>query len=441
MFGGSRVFGRRFGVGIAGILLTVVVGPAAAAVGPQAIEGPVGPVLALKSAEAIPVFEAYWTDVDLARLEDVDRSAQGLPPRFALPEQVAITPQDAGLWQDLDKDHQLWRLRLEAPGALSMNLGFSEFDLPRGARLSIYPVDYQGLEDIRGVRVFSELDNRPDGTLWTPLVQADAIVLELLMPRSERADYRLTLDSINKGYRTFGAGKLNLALEKQGTCNIDVVCPEGDPWWDEINSVGVYTVNGVWFCSGAMINDTAQSGLPYFLTADHCGLSVSNDQGIVVYWNFQSVDCGDLSGGSLADYTMGSTFLADNAASDVTLLLLDNAPHPSLHVSRAGWDRSDAATASGVGIHHPGVDEKAISFEYDPTSVTGWYGLTSPGDGTHLRVTDWDLGTTEGGSSGSPLFDPNHRIVGQLHGGDAACGNDESDWYGRFHTSWPVLEP
>ena len=97
MFGGSRVFGRRFGVGIAGILLTVVVGPAAAAVGPQAIEGPVGPVLALKSAEAIPVFEAYWTDVDLARLEDVDRSAQGLPPRFALPEQVAITPQDAGL--------------------------------------------------------------------------------------------------------------------------------------------------------------------------------------------------------------------------------------------------------------------------------------------------------------------------------------------------------
>ena len=177
----------------------------------------------------------------------------------------------------------MWRLRLEAPGALSMNLGFSEFDLPRGARLSIYPVDYQGLEDIRGVRVFSELDNRPDGTLWTPLVQADAIVLELLMPRSERADYRLTLDSINKGYRTFGAGKLNLALEKQGTCNIDVVCPEGDPWWDEINSVGVYTVNGVWFCSGAMINDTAQSGLPYFLTADHCGLSVSNDQGIVVY--------------------------------------------------------------------------------------------------------------------------------------------------------------
>jgi len=46
------------------------------------------------------------------------------------------------------------------------------------------------------------------------------------------------------------------------------------------------------------------------------------------------------------------------------------------------------------------------------------------------------LGTTEGGSSGSPIFNDDHRIVGQLHGGYAACGNDLSDWYGRIFTSW-----
>ena len=63
-------------------------------------------------------------------------------------------------------------------------------------------------------------------------------------------------------------------------------------------------------------------------------------------------------------------------------------------------------------------------------------GPSVPGDGTHVRITDWDLGTTEPGSSGSPLFDQNHRIIGQLHGGYAACGNDDSDWYGRFFTSW-----
>jgi hypothetical protein len=51
-------------------------------------------------------------------------------------------------------------------------------------------------------------------------------------------------------------------------------------------------------------------------------------------------------------------------------------------------------------------------------------------------VVDWDQGTTEGGSSGSPLFDPSHRVIGQLHGGYAACGNNSSDWYGRLSVSW-----
>ena len=63
--------------------------------------------------------------------------------------------------------------------------------------------------------------------------------------------------------------------------------------------------------------------------------------------------------------------------------------------------------------------------------------LNGPGSGSaYLRVNDWDLGTTEPGSSGSPLFDPDHCIVGQLFGGFAACSNDLEDWYGRFYVSW-----
>jgi hypothetical protein len=89
-----------------------------------------------------------------------------------------------------------------------------------------------------------------------------------------------------------------------------------------------------------------------------------------------------------------------------------------------------------VAIHHPSTDEKRISFEYDPTTTTSYLGDNSPGDGTHVRVEDWDLGTTEPGSSGSPLFDQNHRVIGQLHGGYAACGNDLEDWYGKFNISW-----
>jgi hypothetical protein len=55
-------------------------------------------------------------------------------------------------------------------------------------------------------------------------------------------------------------------------------------------------------------------------------------------------------------------------------------------------------------------------------------------------VNDWDMGVTEGGSSGSPLFDNNGRIIGQLFGGESECigtaDNGGYDIYGRFSTSW-----
>ena len=47
-------------------------------------------------------------------------------------------------------------------------------------------------------------------------------------------------------------------------------------------------------------------------------------------------------------------------------------------------------------------------------------GYFAPGD-THWFVAAWDEGMTEGGSSGSPVFDDSQRIRGQLHGGYASC--------------------
>ena len=58
--------------------------------------------------------------------------------------------------------------------------------------------------------------------------------------------------------------------EKRGSCNINVVCPDGDPWRNQIRSVARITMSGMFVCTGQLINNTAQDDTPYFLTAQHC---------------------------------------------------------------------------------------------------------------------------------------------------------------------------
>ncbi|UCF33085.1 MAG: hypothetical protein JSV78_12205 [Phycisphaerales bacterium] len=359
--------------------------------------------------------------------EDEERARDGLPPRYAIPHPVFITPDTDGRWEHSAPKVSVWTLRISSPGALSINFGFTRYHMPDDSQLIVRAADGS-----HSVGPYTEDDNEDHGQLWTPVVLSDDVVVEATVPVGREGELELELTSINAGYRFFG----ETFGERSGWCNIDVICPEGDPWRDEIASVGVISTGGSTFCSGFMVNNTAQDQTPYFMTAMHCDVTSGAAASLVVYWNFESPSCGQQGGGSLDQNQTGSYWRAEYGPSDFTLLELDENPDPSFGVTFAGWDRGSADPTSAVAIHHPSGDEKSISFEYDPTQTTSYLQETSPGDGTHIEVIDWDLGTTEPVSSGSPLFDPNHHAVGQLHGGDAACGNDEPDWYGRFSVSW-----
>ena len=234
---------------------------------------------------------------------------------------------------------------------------------------------------------------------------------------------------MSHGYRFFGEVRA-----KQGSCNIDIVCNEADPYRDQARSVGVYTLNGVFNCTGSLLNNTAGDFRPFFLTADHCGVSAGNASTVVVYWNYESPSCGQLSGGSLDDNQSGSTLLANDFPSDFALLELDAMPDPSSNVYYAGWDVSGDTPQSVVGIHHPSTDEKAIAIEGD-TLLSVDIGR---GGQTHWRVNAWDQGTTEPGSSGSCIFDQTSKAcVGKLTGGFASCSSpNEFDVYGKLSVSW-----
>jgi hypothetical protein len=384
----------------------------------------------VQAVDFVEKVEAEPIDLQAVQLEDQQREQQGAPYRFAIPRAVKIIPETAGTWEMIDEENVLWRLRITSPGAVSLNLGFTRYHMPAGGSLFIYAADYGEV-----IGPFTEDDNEEHGQLWTPVIHSDDIVVELTVPVSEADQLEFELGSINHGYRGLRSLLTDKAAVDSGACNVNVACPEGDAWRDQIRSIAMYTVSGSIQCSGVLVNNTAADDKPYFLTADHCGITNGNDATMVVYWNYQASTCGGTTG-PLSQTQTGATLRADYISSDFTLVELDDMPDLAFDVYYAGWNRGSAVPSSAVAIHHPSGDLKKISIENNPLSITSYGYSSSPGDGTHLRVADWDVGTTEPGSSGCPIFDQNKRVVGQLHGGYAACGNDLSDWFGRFYKSW-----
>ncbi len=364
-------------------------------------------------------------DVNKIHEAEIRREQKGVAPRFAIPRRVHVDAIRDQAWTQ-EGDTVVWRHEVTAPNAVSLNFGFGEFQLPEGATLSVTPRNLG-----QSFRAFTAADNNAARELWTPIIMSDAADIELRVPAARLNEVRLVLTTVGQGFRTFSQ-----KTRKAGACNIDVTCSEGDPWRREIGSVAVISTGGSTFCTGFMVNNTANDRTPYFMTADHCRLSPSRAPSLVAYWNYQTSQCGGSRNGRKTQFTTGAQFLANSARTDFALLKLNAQPQSDWGVTYAGWDRTGEDAQQAIAIHHPNTDEKSISFENDPTTVTTYLGDTVPGDGTHVRVEDWDQGTTEPGSSGSPLFDQDHRVIGQLHGGWASCESQTADYYGRFSVSW-----
>nr|XP_061811866.1 lysyl endopeptidase-like [Nerophis lumbriciformis] len=382
-------------------------------------EPPVSRNLTAKSLDEIPVVSLPAVDSKVLLAEDEALQKANLvgPLRFAVAAPVALNTKNAGVWETLADGSRLWRLRFDSPGATDLNFAFTTYRMPAGGKLWIV----------------AESEDYHEGPYTADDNKA---FVELHLPAQTKRPLELELTQVATGYRDIFE-RDPLVNPKQGACNNDVVCPEGDGWRDQIRSAGWYTVNGVGTCSGQMIADVPGTFRSFFLTAFHCGLSAGNAASMVVIWNDESVNCGDLSGGSMSDTQTGATFLASRQDVDMALVELDDPPDPAHAVHFTGWDRTDSIPAGGaVGIHHPSLDEKAISFEND-LLTTQDNCIGGGGTDTHWRVNDWDDGTTEPGSSGSGLWNPdNQLVIGFLSGGLAACGNDSFDCYGRFGVAW-----
>ena len=387
--------------------------------------------------------EVIMPDIPIGQiiLEDAIFDTMDMPWRFAYPMEVSFNLTNSGRWEKLPDGSRIWRLKVTCKGAISINFLYDHFYLPEGGKLYLYQEDKSQV-----LGAFTQRNNKKHGKFATALINDESAILEYYEPRNSWGKGIISIAQVSHGYRSIGLMD-DRGLGDSGACQVNVNCsPEGDDWQDEKRGVAKIVVNGSGLCSGSLLNNTAEDCTPYFLTADHCigsldAVTNPDASNWVFYWNFERPSC-DNSGAVPEETSSGATLVANDSPSDFALFQLTENPADSYTVYFNGYNATNTTGQGGVGIHHPSGDAKKIAtHDLSPTDA-GWGG--SGPAGSHWNVLPWSAtpnghSVTEGGSSGSPLFDANSRVIGQLHGGSSInCSDPPNDpgIYGKVSWSW-----
>ncbi len=354
------------------------------------------------------------------------------PLRYAVVHALNLDLR-SGDWDAPEPGLARWRLRVRSPGARVLGLQLDHVQLPAGAELWI--------SDLSGRDRQGPLHPSPDGQLWTPMVRSESALLELRVPAQQQGTATLTVVAAQHGYRNpFEGYPSKGAFGDSGACNIDAACSDGNNWRPEIRSAVLLTIGNSTLCSGTLVNNQRQDDRPLILTANHCGVNTLNVITTRAYFNVQKSSCGANNDGPITDNIAGLRFLASDSRSDFALFELALPPSASFKAYYAGWNADpDASPQSGVGIHHPSGDDKKIStFSSSARRADGTrIGSLLGGFTVDAWQVVWARGTTEGGSSGSGLWNQNHQLVGTLSGGSSSCDDlGAPDFYGRLEQAW-----
>lgn len=348
------------------------------------------------------------------------------PLQFALVRPVNFSPESHGSWITQDQT-RIWRIHIVSPEAYSMGLVFNEFHLDPGVRVFLYDPE---MKNIKGA--FTSGNNKSSRILPVGHIGGAELIIEMQVPAA-LIDYgTLSIESISHAFLDINhlAGPAQCGPGEFGcsqACEIDINCSEGDDWQLTKKSVvRVFTQSQ--YCSGVLVNNTAYDETPYVLTAEHCINKQAIADRTVFLFNYESPSCFGVDGSTSMSIS-GSDSITTGDSLDFSLVKLTVTPPDSYDVYYAGWDRSDFQTSGTSTIHHPWGDVKKISHDFDIPSIPA-----QPGDVPYSDLDDyyyysywwirgWDIGSTEGGSSGSPLFNSAQRVIGLLSGGIARCGD------------------
>lgn len=391
-------------------------------------------------------------DYKILKKEDDSVSSLGYPERMGVILPAEYSPAGLGTWTDIGNDARLWQLNIEVDGAVGLGLYFRDFELAAGDQLFVYSSDKSHV-----IGAFTDKNNRKSKVFATEPVKGESIIIELVDNLNNPFNSTFTINEVLVVYTQmqFPQNGLDMGNSTKSSlqsdiCEVNINCPEGIGWEDEAKGVvRIQVKNGdqAFWCTGSIMNNTALDFRPLLLTADHCARSEQNGYASaedVEQWIFHfglvSLNCTDNT--PIASRSMvGAVKLASNTlgqnGSDFYLMELTEQIPNSFEPYFQGWSALSGVSDNGVAIHHPDGDVKKISTYLAPTEVSQW-GDTPE---THFKVnwnqTENGHGVTEGGSSGSPLFNPDGLIIGQLTGGESSCDYTQGpDYFGRIYYSW-----
>jgi lysyl endopeptidase len=291
----------------------------------------------------------YGSHIDLNQpavtLDQVDARSFTLEPnQIGVNRGVAVSPNTRAQ-KFLNPDgSQTIVLVIKSSGASGVGVHFRNFALADGDEVYVYGA----APDTMVFGPFTEKGPWGSGEFWSGTVDGDTAVIEFYKRTDEnRQGFEISEISHILAERDWrlpsnGPDVLN--------CEVDASC-FGDP---EKNAVAriVFNNNGMFVCTGTLLNDLAQDETPYFLTANHCVNSQAVAQTVEAYWFYQTTSCNSGVLRTWVHSPPGANLLATQGANDFSLLRLQtNAPAGAFF---SGWTSTAQSAGTGVfGLHHP----------------------------------------------------------------------------------------
>lgn len=388
--------------------------------------------------QAVHNIDLSAPDMQMVEKQDQEEALRFKPTRMAVNVAAGIDFAAKASWELVDN---IWigRLRISVEQAKGLILYYDDFYLPKKSKLFVYN---DAMTQLLGA--FSAHNNPPKGLFANEMVLGESVILEYNYPDKELIMPTMIIGEVGYAYRYTHADK---SFGDSGSCEVNVNCSEGNDWRDEQRGVVriLLRIGGsAYWCSGSLINNTSQDYTPYILSADHCGgdASESDLQQWIFYFNYEASGCDNPTFEPESSSMVGAEKISRSGTeasdgSDFYLVELNDMVPADYNAYFNGWSRSESPASQGVCIHHPQGDIKKISTFTQPLMSETYISAYDAHWEVYWSATANGHGVTEGGSSGSPLFNSNGLIVGTLTGGYSSCSALEmEDFYGKFSYSW-----